>query len=128
MITVGLSAEKKQMTVEIKQYWNVRHSLNAVDGMVLYNDRVVIPRSLREQVMQSFHSVHQGVTCITSRQCLQYTWHNYSPLSNCREGGVKYRIFDFFRPLQFNSTSPKFTEIFEISTPSHLLPTPPKKS
>jgi hypothetical protein len=39
-IALGLPSEKRHMPVEIKEYWDVRHSLNVVNGVVLYNDRI----------------------------------------------------------------------------------------
>ena len=50
--------------------------------------------------------------------------HPWLTLPSLTEGGFNYQIFDIFRQFQFIST-PKFTEILQISTPSHLLPPPP---
>ena len=37
------------------------------NGVILYRDRVVVPRSLRDKVHRILHSAHQGVSSIESR-------------------------------------------------------------
>ena len=44
----------------LKPYWRFRRGLYELDGAILYNDRVVIPPSLRRQVVDTFHAAHQG--------------------------------------------------------------------
>ena len=48
----------------------------------------------------------------------------FNTLPSLIVGGSITKFSIFFRPLQFISTPPQFTEILEISTPSHLLPNP----
>ena len=86
-IALGFPAEKQHMPVEIKDYWDVRHSLNVVNGVVLYNDRIVIPHSLRKQVIENLHSAHQGVTSMTSRAMSTVFWPGItSAIEEAREG------------------------------------------
>ena len=73
-ITLGFPSEKKHMPVEIKEYWDIQHSLNVVNGVVLYNDRIVVPHSLRKQVIENLHSEHQSVTSMTSRAMSTVFW------------------------------------------------------
>ena len=51
----------------ISQFMRYRDALFVSDGVVLYKDRVVIPRSLRKAVLESLHSAHQGVSSMLSR-------------------------------------------------------------
>ena len=37
------------------------------DGVILFNDRVVVPASLRPMVLQTLHSAHQGVNTMSIR-------------------------------------------------------------
>ena len=48
-------------------FWQYRESLHVLDGVILFSDRVVIPSSLRGEVLQTLHSAHQGVTSMESR-------------------------------------------------------------
>ena len=49
------------------QYYGSRHSLYNKDGVIMSNDRIVMPRSLRKQVLQLLHAGHQGVTSMQAR-------------------------------------------------------------
>lgn len=51
----------------IAPFWTYRESLYAIDGVILYEDRVVIPPSLRDEVLSTLHSAHQGVSSMESR-------------------------------------------------------------
>lgn len=44
-----------------------REHLHTSDGVILYKDRLVIPPSLRQVVVDSLHSAHQGITARTAR-------------------------------------------------------------
>lgn len=48
-------------------YWRYRDSMYASDGVVMYEDRVVVPPSLRNQVLRGLHSAHQGVSTMEMR-------------------------------------------------------------
>ena len=48
-------------------FWPIRHSLYAEDGVLLFQDRVVIPRSLRPRVLQHLHAAHQGTSSMEQR-------------------------------------------------------------
>ena len=51
--------ERHRSDPSIKPYWRYRHGLYELDGVILYDDRVVIPPSLRRQVVDTFHAAHQ---------------------------------------------------------------------
>lgn len=48
-------------------YWRYRHNLYVMEGVLLYDDRVVVPPSLRQAVLQALHSAHQGVSTMGNR-------------------------------------------------------------
>ena len=43
VIASGFPDEKKALPDQLKEFWEVRNSLNVVDGVVIYNDRVIVP-------------------------------------------------------------------------------------
>ena len=51
----------------ISEFMRYRDSLFVSEGVVLYKDRVVVPRSLRKVVLESLHSAHQGVSSMLAR-------------------------------------------------------------
>lgn len=51
----------------VAQFWQYRHGLHESDGVIVYNDRAVIPPSLRHAVLATLHSAHQGVSMMGAR-------------------------------------------------------------
>ena len=51
----------------LSDYVRYKDSLYITDGVVMYQDRVIIPSSLRETVMKNLHSAHQGTSSMLSR-------------------------------------------------------------
>ena len=51
----------------IASFWIYRDSLYVSDGVLLYNDRVVIPPALRSKVLEILHAAHQGISAMESR-------------------------------------------------------------
>ena len=41
-------------------YWAIRYELVYFQGMVLYHDRIVVPKSLQHDMLQRIHAGHQG--------------------------------------------------------------------
>jgi hypothetical protein len=48
-------------------FWQFREALYISDGAVLFEDRVVIPISLRPIVLENLHAAHQGVSSMEQR-------------------------------------------------------------
>jgi len=42
-------------------YWNYRDELGVEDGIILKGSRIIIPQSLRADVLKQLHYAHQGV-------------------------------------------------------------------
>ena len=53
---------RKQCPQELCDYWNFRCDLVIDDGLVLKGDRIVIPQSLKKEVLEAIHTGHQGET------------------------------------------------------------------
>ena len=48
-------------------YWQYRNSLHVTDGVIIYNDRVVVPPFLRPDVLEALHAAHQGASTMGLR-------------------------------------------------------------
>lgn len=57
-IQEGWSRETYPM---IKHYYQVRDELSVIDGIVFKGDRVVIPSSMRKEMLDIIHETHQGL-------------------------------------------------------------------
>ena len=62
-------------------------SLYAAEGVLLYQDRVVVPPSLRPRVLQSLHAAHQGTSSMEQRARAIVYWPGMSKdIRDTREG------------------------------------------
>ena len=57
-------------------YYQFRHHLYTVDGVIRYKDCVIIPPSLHKHILTVLHSAHQGVTSMTARAEATVFWHH----------------------------------------------------
>ena len=84
-IESGIPKYRHEMAQSIREYHQFRDELYSVDGVVIYKDPVVIPPSLRNEVLTSLHAAHQGVTSMTARAdrsiCI-LAWHYCSHSNN----------------------------------------------
>jgi hypothetical protein len=58
----------------ISKFWPIRDALYIQDGVILYEDRVVIPPSLRQRVLKHLHAAHQGVSSMEQRARMVVYW------------------------------------------------------
>ncbi|XP_052791355.1 uncharacterized protein LOC128225477 [Mya arenaria] len=79
LIETGLPDTRTGFPEALREYFQFKDSLQTVDGVVLYKDRVVIPTCLRQEVLASLHSAHQGVTAMTSRAESSVFWPGITP-------------------------------------------------
>lgn len=42
-------------------YWNFRDEIGVVDGVFFKGDRVIVPQSLRKEMLEELHESHQGI-------------------------------------------------------------------
>ena len=56
-----------ELDSSLAPYWNIRNSLVVEDDVVWYNNRVVLPPSLRPRALEVLHSAHQGVSAMEDR-------------------------------------------------------------
>lgn len=70
----------------VRHYFKIRNQLMHTEGIIYFNDRIVIPDKLKELALKMLHSGHHGVTKTLLRANQTYYWIN---LSNDIESYVK---------------------------------------
>ena len=79
MITQGFPATKPlTCSSTMEEFWRHRDNLHLIDKVIMMGDRIVIPKSLRPEVLQSLHAAHQGVTSMTERARCAVYWPGIS--------------------------------------------------
>ncbi|XP_068695963.1 uncharacterized protein [Montipora foliosa] len=67
--------------------WPICESVYAQEGVLLYQDRVVVPSSLRSHVLQNLHAAHQGTSMMEQRARAIVYWPGMSSdIRNIRDG------------------------------------------
>jgi len=74
LIESGMPEKRDALPPLLRHYHPYRDNLSTVDGVVIYKDRIVIPQSLRQDILTALHSAHQGVTSMTSRAETSVFW------------------------------------------------------
>jgi hypothetical protein len=57
----GWPKNKANAEAEIKPYWTCKNEISCVDGLLLKGNKLVVPKSLRPQVLDIIHESHQGI-------------------------------------------------------------------
>ena len=70
----------------LEPFWPICESVYVQEGVILYQDRVIIPLSLRRQVLQHLHATHQGTSTMEQRARAIVYWPGMSKnIRNTRE-------------------------------------------
>ena len=74
LIEEGFPTTQQDTPKDLKPYLKFRDHLSTADGVALYKDRVVVPPSLRREVLSTLHSAHQGTSSMLSRAETSVFW------------------------------------------------------
>ena len=74
-IVDGWPDSMKTMPTQLQQYWSFRDELSVENGMLLKGERIVIPWSVQQDILQQIHAGHQGAKkCkLRARSCVFWT-------------------------------------------------------
>ncbi|KAF4521525.1 hypothetical protein B566_EDAN012214 [Ephemera danica] len=61
MIKNGFPEQKEKAAVEVRNFWQFRHELNIANDLVMFRSRIVIPISLRKEMLTKLHVAHMGI-------------------------------------------------------------------
>lgn len=74
LIDDGMTNKRESLHPDLRPYHQYKEHLSTFDGVILYKDRLVIPPSLRDQILSSLHSAHQGITQMCARAESSIFW------------------------------------------------------
>ena len=69
---------KSRMLPSLQPYFSARAHLSETDGLVLYQDMIVIPVALRSAILEQIHGGHQGLTRCRARARMSVWWPRIS--------------------------------------------------
>ena len=74
LIEIGFPESRHDMPPGLHDFFGLRDGLHMFDNVLLYNNRIVVPRSLRPKILESLHSAHQGISSMTARAESSVFW------------------------------------------------------
>ncbi|KAK7093532.1 hypothetical protein V1264_007265 [Littorina saxatilis] len=77
-IIKGWPEKPKDLPKNLRQYWSLKDELTVEDDIVLKGDRVMIPESMKQYILQTIHSGHQGIEKCRMRAKTCVYWHGLS--------------------------------------------------
>lgn len=90
LVENGLPEFRHEMPEALIDFFQFREDLSTVDGVILYKDRIVIPQSLRDEVLAALHAAHQGVTSMIARAESSVFWPGITPAINALRSGCNH--------------------------------------
>lgn len=60
MVLGGWPRKKSEVPEEIRAYWDLRDEISVYDGVLFKSHQVIVPASLRPELLQKIHKAHQG--------------------------------------------------------------------
>jgi hypothetical protein len=85
----GWPTSNTKLADNVKSFWLIRHELSVIDGILFRSDRMVVPGSLRNRVVDLAHEGHFGISKCKSRIREYYWW----PLLNKDvEGKIRHCV------------------------------------
>ena len=130
-ILQGFPGDVKDIPPEIKPFWNVRDCLSITEGgVILYNDRVVVPHVLQKRILEVLHSAHQGVSGMDSRAQAAVYWPGMSAdlqaVRNectlcCKNAPSQPRLPTVAPEIPSTPFESVFADFFDVSSHHYLL-------
>lgn len=73
LIKNGWSNYKADVSDEVKGFWHCKEELHEREGIVYRGNKIIIPESLRKEILKLIHTAHQGIlTCKNKARSIVY--------------------------------------------------------
>ena len=74
----GWPEHRNQVPALAIAYWDYRHDIAVIDGIVVKSQRILVPQKMRECLLRKLHRVHQGVDKSIQRARDKWFWPGMS--------------------------------------------------
>ena len=96
----GWPESRKKCPPEVTDYWNHRDELSVINGLILKNQKIVIPKILRPKMLEILHQGHFGCERTLRRARDTMFWPNIS-------GDIKEMVLSCPICLEHRKSNPK---------------------
>jgi hypothetical protein len=66
-ITEGWPSDKYMLSKRMTPYWSFRDEISCVDGLLFKSHKLIIPKSMQQQMLKKIHESHMGINKCKSR-------------------------------------------------------------
>ena len=101
LLEKGFPDTRNEMGDSVREFFKFREDLSMTQGVILFKDRVVIPRKLRKEILEVLHAGHQGVVSMMARAANCVFWTKQSRMSE-KDAGI---VITLLRHKQMNLPS-----------------------
>ena len=129
-IVQGWPEIRRDCEMNLLPYWNFRDELSVIDGVIFKGSRVVIPRSMRNQMLTKIHTGHLGEVKCKDRARQVMFWPEMGKeieamVKKC-EACLTYRNKQATEPLQPLPVTTKpwsrvSTDLFDLKNKQYLV-------
>ena len=74
LVCEGFPKDITSLDVKLRQCWKLKNELCNTDGVTMYDGRIIVPPSLRKEVLECLHSAHQGTVGMKARARSSVYW------------------------------------------------------
>lgn len=97
---------KKEISDDMKFFYNVRDQLSVSNGLLFFGERVVVPNSLKEFILDKLHEAHIGITKTKGRAKNLFYWQGMN--KDIENYVLRCSVCEKYRPQ--NSKEPMITQ------------------
>ena len=73
-IQKGFPKSRHELPETIRRFWPMKEELYCLDGVTIMDNKILIPRGLRAEVLESLHAAHQGVNGMLANARQRLFW------------------------------------------------------
>lgn len=66
-VLIGWPVDRSSVPLNILQYWNYRDEITAIDGLLYKGQRLMVPISLKKEMLNKLHEAHMGIVKTQTR-------------------------------------------------------------
>ena len=94
----GFPKSRHELPEIIRRFWPMKETLYSLEGVVIMDSKILIPRKLRGEVLESLHSAHQGVNGMLANARQRLFWPGLD--ASIRQTRAQCKICNTMAPSQ----------------------------
>ena len=83
-ISTGLPCDKKNLPIDLHEFWPHKEMLSIESGLITCENRIIVPKEMRPEMLQYIHKRHQGKErCRNTVFLPKMTYHVQQLIEKC---------------------------------------------